>query len=503
AEQLGVTAAMRGNWRKALSQYQTALGLYESFDAPRDQARLQRRIAEVHMELGNHAEAEAAYLTALNLTQSADTGLDPTSLWLALANIAEIHSRWSDATEYYQKARASSIVGSPEGILRLLLQNGDAALNAQEWEKAAAAYEEALDKANEFQYPAQVGWILNRMGLLAQAQRQSDDALVNFQEAIEILRENNQPLGEAHVLNNIARLKLETSGPAEADLFAQAALAIAQALGSGEESSRSLYARALIALDSQDFDSAERYLKQAIASNPGNRAAQLQFGNTLLATGRIAEAVQQAEAGLGQSPDWELGAQTQLTIASLYQEDTRSFKNNLKRTRALLVAGSERRHISTEFLRAVDWVIGAMEGNPEAAITALNTAKEQPTLPASLDAYHFARTALLALASSPRRFKGKPALVAYFAPPKQRRKRARRSSKNAESPTTFSDVETLDSETLNADGGEMSSAAHVNGEDTVVDNSNRPDASPSAPTNLMPPANSNTPDAASSDESSI
>lgn len=134
------------------------------------------------------------------------------------------------------------------------------------------------------------------------------------------MRQYEQPLSEAHVLNNIARLKLETNNAPEAELFSQAALAIAQALGSGTEASNSLYLRGLIALEAQEFDLALRFLNQSIAANPANSAAQLQLGNTLLAAGNLTEAIQQAEAAQGQAPDWELGAQTQLTIAALYNE---------------------------------------------------------------------------------------------------------------------------------------------------------------------------------------
>ena len=267
---------------------------------------------------------------------------------------------------------------------------------------------------------------MNRLGVLAQARREWDDALENFQEAIEIFRQNEQPLGEAHVLNNIARLKLENANLSEADLFAQAALAIAQALGDGQEASRSTYTRGLVALDQQELDPARRFMNQAIASDPDNWAAQLQLGNALLASGTIVEATQQGEAGLGQAPDWELGAQTQITIAGLFQEDTRNFKTNLKRTQALLKAGTERRHVSQEFLDAVALLVRAMEGNAESALAELQALSTQPALPIALEAQRFARIALLALSKSPRRFKGKPALVTYFTPPKPRTQKSNR-----------------------------------------------------------------------------
>lgn len=61
-----------------------------------------------------------------------------------------------------------------------------------------------------------------------------------------------------------------------------------------------------------------------------------------------------------------------------------------------------------------------MEGDAENALAELNAANAQPARTAGLDALRFARTALLALSKSPRRFKGKPTLVTYFTPPKPR-----------------------------------------------------------------------------------
>lgn len=424
--QLGETAVARGDWRTALNEQQAALELYEKFDAPREQFILRERIGRAHAQLGEHAEADNAYRAALELAPRVENA-DTHALWIECAEIAEGQQRWNDAAMYFESAHnALAEDASSETRIDLLFRRGDAAMNARDWQTADVSFNNAMEIANTSDLRAQYGWGMNRLGVLAQAQREWDEALENFQEAIEILRVNNQPLGEAHVLNNIARLKLETGGAAEADLFAQAALTIAQALGSGVETSRSLYTRGLVSLNAQEFDPARRFLNQAVAADPSNSAAQLQLGNTLLAEGNITDAEQQAEAGLGNAPDWESGAQTQLTIAALYQEDQRQFKNNLKRTRALLNAGTERHRIAPEFLEAVDWVLRALEGNVESALSALDALNEQTALPIALDAQRFARTALLALSKSPRRFKGKPALVMYFTPPKPRTRKGGR-----------------------------------------------------------------------------
>jgi tetratricopeptide (TPR) repeat protein len=427
AAQMGSTAAQRGAWDMALAHHQAALALYQEFKEPPAQAALHQRIGQAHAALGAHQDAEAAYLAALEIAKTHATALDPTALRRELAQLAERDHRWQDAANYYAQVRDSLAPDAPpEMLIELDLQRGDAALNVPDYETALACYEEALEHAHASNDRMRVGFALERLGLLAQSKREWDEALANFQEAIEIQREIGQPLGEARLLNKIARLKLEMQNASEADLFAQAALAIAQAFASAEESARSLYLRALAALETQELDLAERFLTQAIAAHPGNSAAQLQLGNTLLAAGRVAEAKQQAEAGRGQSALWELGAQAQLTIAALYADETRTFRQHLKRTRALLAANAEQHRVESDFVRAVEWIVRALEGNAENTIRALEQARQEPAVPSALDAYQFARTALLALAKSPRRFKGKPALVTYLTPPKPRSRRGSR-----------------------------------------------------------------------------
>ncbi len=455
--QLGETAVAREDWRAALNENQAALELYEKFDAPREQFVLRERIGRAHAQLGEHAAADAAYRAAIEIAPRVENA-NTHALWLERAQIAEEQNRWNDAAMYFDAARnALAEDASSETRMKLLFRRGDAAMNARDWSTADASFNDAMELANASNARAQYGWGINRLGVLAQAQREWDEALENFQEAIEILRVSNEPLGEAQVLNNIARLKLETGSAAEADLFAQAALTIAQTLGSSVETSRSLYTRGLVSLHAQEFEPARRFMNQAIAANPSNGAAQLQLGSTLLAEGNITEGEQQAEAGLGNAPDWELGAQTQLAIAALYQEDQRIFKNNLKRTRARLNAAREHQQIAPEFLDAVEWVLRAMEGNVEGALAALDALNEQTALPAALDAQRFARTALLALSKSPRRFKGKPALVMYFTPPKPRtRKGGRTRSPKGNAPASSVD-ETAASENPEVTGADEAS----------------------------------------------
>lgn len=429
-------AAVRGDWSLALEQAITARTLYEKLNAYAEQFALSKQIAQAYIALGEYAAADSALQTAILVGEHLENP-DAAMLWADRAALAEKENRWQAAVDLYENAlSALGDNASGETRIHLLFRRGDAALRAHAWNIADTSFNDALEVANASNDRVQYGWGMNRLGLLAQAQREWDDALENFQEAIEILRLNLQSLGEARVLNNIAELKLETGNPAEANLFAQAALTTAQALNSDVEASRSLYLRGLVALNAQEFEPARRFFVQAIAASPANSAAQLQLGNTLLAIGSIPEAVQQAEAALGQTPDWELGAQAQLTIASLYQEDTRLFKYNLKRTRALLNAGVTSGQIAPEFTYAVELVVRAMEGSAENALADLNS-NQQPALPASLEALQFARAALLALSKSPRRFKGKPALITYFTPqepPARKGGRRRRDSAGSTPP---------------------------------------------------------------------
>jgi tetratricopeptide (TPR) repeat protein len=434
---LGNSAFARSDWSKALGEFQTALALHEKLGAPREQAYDLMRIADAQAQAGELLRADEAYSNALDLAPLV-AGLDKRELWLKRASLAEQQHRWQDAAACYTGALETPGEYDPETQIDLLFRRGDSELLSHAWSRADTSFNDAMELANSSGHRLQYGWGMNRLGLLSQAQRQWNDALENFQEAIEIFRVNEHPLGEAHVLNNIARLKLETNDPSQADLFSQAALAIAQAFGSNVEAAKSFYTRGLVLAQAQEYEAAQRLLAQATGADPANWAAQLQLGNTLLAGGDMDAATTQAEKGLGQNPDWELGAQAQLTIASLYQEDPRPYKANSKRARNLLRSSTEKRNVSQEYLEAVEWILQAMDGQVDEALSALNASEQQPALPIALEARRFAILALRALAQTPRKFKNKATLVEYLAPSKSQ---PRKSSKRRGGPSREQDTE--------------------------------------------------------------
>lgn len=412
---LGNLAQRSGDWDSAVTHYNDALALHEP-QAARARAGLHTSLGEVHLSRGAPDAARAEYQAAL--AQAGDDADSRVELWTKLAELEESQNRWAEASSAYGAATEALGAAAPDATrLDLLIRRGDAALQAEDWSAAETAYDAALQLAQRSSNRTFEGWILNKLGLLAQAQHQWGESLQTFQESIETLRETGEAVAEAHVLNNIARLKLETGEGTEADLFAQAALTIAKNFGSAEEQSRALYQRGLVALEAQDLEVAERYFRQAIVADPQNWTAQLQLGNALIAGGQVEPSAQQAEAGLGQNQEWALGAQAQMTVAALFQENTKEFRQQLKRTRALLEADRERAALAVGFVDAVSWLVRALEGDTDAALGGMQEMTLAPGLPARLDAYRFLRGALYALARTPRRLRNKSALVAYFAPP--------------------------------------------------------------------------------------
>ncbi|MDL1895900.1 tetratricopeptide repeat protein, partial [Anaerolineae bacterium CFX7] len=432
ADKLGMVAAERGEWDSALEHYQTALALIDENDAAR--AALYQRIGQAQIARGETHAAETAYLTALQIIENDAGETETFALWLKLAALAKQQAHWNDAANYFARARAALAPDAlPATQIELALAQGDAALQIPDRDAAETNYEEAFTLAQAHDDRARLGAVYERLGALAQTRREWDEALANFQQAIEIQREIQEPLGEARILNEIARLKLEMQNASEADLFAQAALAIAQAFGSAVETARSLYTRALVALEAQELELAERFLRQASAADPNHAFARLQLGNTLLAQGRATLAEFQAQPAEQANAEWELGAQMQATMLALNADDTRAFRASLKQTRARLRADTERRRVSNDFARAMELLVETLEGGAETTLGELERIRNAPGLPTTLDALQFARSGLLALSKSARRFKGKPALVAYFTPPKPRtRKAARQAAANAE-----------------------------------------------------------------------
>lgn len=447
---VGLSAQVEGNLDGALVAHQHALAFYESMDQTERQAIAHEKLGDIHSALNLTDKAEDSYKQSLELVRQAGAGSPSLDLLLKLGALAEARERWDDAAEYLKPVLAEyTQSGEVEKEADILRRLGGVEMGARRWENAEDNLNRAYNLYTTQGLANSAAWCLDDLGILAQARRDWDSALVLFQEGIQQFRDLDEPLSEAHLLHHIAWLNFEMGDEEQADLYAQAAFALGQTNGSGEIISASQLLRGLLAFERQQFAEASDLFSQAVVSDPSNWSAHLQFGNALIALKEYPQAVSQAQGGLGQAPRWELGSQIQLTIASLQEQNSKDYKEQLRRARSLISAGSERRMISSAFLNAAGAVVRALQGSSDSALLELDALRQEPATPNYRSAYWFARNALLALSMGPRRFKGKPVLLAYFNQqiPSARQSRVKNSAGNSENPTVGENETSLDEPT--------------------------------------------------------
>jgi predicted ATPase/class 3 adenylate cyclase/Tfp pilus assembly protein PilF len=166
-------------------------------------------LANLQMEQGRMAEAQASYDAALALYR--ETG-NRAAEGIALGNLGTLHhdlGQLDDARKAYEGALA--IHGEAGSLMQRAITLGNLGLLAiQQGDRASAAahYQTALDIHRRFGNRRGVGVILKQMGELAHAQGDLDAAESRYGEALAIFREIGNRRFEGGTLGDLGELMI-------------------------------------------------------------------------------------------------------------------------------------------------------------------------------------------------------------------------------------------------------------------------------------------------------
>ena len=188
------------------------------------------------------------------------------------------------------------------------------------------------------------------------AQRKWKKAYHFYQQAIELFTILKQPYNEARLLNNIARLKIETNELVEATKYSNKALAIFAELEISEEQAETLFDLSTISLEQGNFSEARDLLIKALQFDPENCEASIRLSIVLLALNDLSSAKSHCQVCLGHDHQWELTSTTDFdNCFNLLKMHSMKKKLNYCKSRLCLIKTNsmKQRHLILE--KQLNW----------------------------------------------------------------------------------------------------------------------------------------------------
>lgn len=208
----------------------------------------------------------------------------------------------------------------------ILWKMGDVHRNLGEWAEARADYEEALRLARELNEPRTIAGLLDNLGLLAQNAGDLSEARRLYSESLDLERELGDKWGISVILHQLGWLAQGKGSLNEARRLYDESLSLARELGDKRGISGTLHQLGWLAQDTGDLAEARRLydeslsLKRELGDKGGIAATLHQLGTLAQNAGDLSEARRLYDESL--SLERELGnkageAKTLNTLASL------------------------------------------------------------------------------------------------------------------------------------------------------------------------------------------
>ncbi len=284
--QLGILASKQERWDEANAYLSQALPLLEAPSLQETRQAAQSTQAEALIQIGREhrdaeqwAQAEIAFLQARGNLEQLGRGAETGELLTDLGEVTAAQARWQEALAYFQQALLRLTAPEQEAArmrtLRLqagtIRQVGDLRRSAGDLAQAQAAFRQQLDLAQQLQDQELEADAFYRLGLVDADAGNWNEAISNFDQALDRLNDpaqsENHALVQRHQL--VAYEKLgETERAARhfphATTAYRSALTITQALEERDHEADLLYTLGLLAIEQENWDEALLNLRRAL-----------------------------------------------------------------------------------------------------------------------------------------------------------------------------------------------------------------------------------------------
>jgi len=232
---LGLILLSFGDFDRALDEEKQALQLALEIEDPREQATVHKNVGLVYMQKRQHQQALASFKQALELDKP--TGFERGLLYdyLDLGKVYQVLAQPDSATSYLAKTETLALkLNDRRAYSQALYTKGLAALDRGNKSLAAAAFTEALAKAEESKLDEMQWRCLWRLGVLSRLSGELEPAVDFYTRAIAALERQSAKIkieeyrsgfidNKSDIYEETVLLLLQMNRSAEAFAFAERA----------------------------------------------------------------------------------------------------------------------------------------------------------------------------------------------------------------------------------------------------------------------------------------
>ncbi|MFP4379674.1 MAG: CHAT domain-containing protein [Candidatus Sumerlaeia bacterium] len=316
--QLGVVLENAGRYEQALEQYRRAQTLCNELGAPEEEASQWQRIAKIQMlRLGRYDKAATAAEKALEIYTALEAPAGRAESLLDLGTIRERQARFDEALDLYERAgKIAEDLGDTPLLARTALNQANtywltgnylnclkrqnhamdlvekaldqnelsrsqresllgirlAAFNTagllywalNDYDRAMVEFDEALRLSRQLENPAEEASTLNNMGLVWRSREKYDRAIETFRSALRIDLERRDRWGQGYDHRNIGMTQLRAGQPDRARESLLAASAISEKLGDWTNYSKAVLSLGDTELELEDIEAARSHHTEAL-----------------------------------------------------------------------------------------------------------------------------------------------------------------------------------------------------------------------------------------------
>ena len=169
--------------------YEAARTIYADIDDSRGKAFCVQGLGDVHQKLGQYAEARDCYQEALRVYAATGNRLMEASCTYSLGDVHLALREYAEARARYERARTIyAATGSRLGEINGIWGQAKVAQAQKDWPEAERLFGVALAFYRELGEPANIGWTLIRLGVVAEARGDRAAAACHYEEALQVFQ---------------------------------------------------------------------------------------------------------------------------------------------------------------------------------------------------------------------------------------------------------------------------------------------------------------------------
>jgi len=204
---IGELFRTKGEYEKALQNYDLALKIAEKLDTLTGELVVLNNISNIYQKQGKYKEALKNYEKALKYAEKVGDLSRKATILNNIGMIFRLKSSYDKALEYYQEAlNIVEQLGDLSSKLDYLINIGEIYRIKEEFETAISHFEEALEIAKNLGDMTGTAISFNNIGQINRDRGRYSDALKYYQKSLEIDEMIENLPGKATSLNNIASI---------------------------------------------------------------------------------------------------------------------------------------------------------------------------------------------------------------------------------------------------------------------------------------------------------